>query len=163
MSNKESVLMRDVITQYHPRFVNSADLRKAGLECPGYFNVEFLVEEALAAVGGYRFVDEEGYDFSDYSDSKTTTVNANTGIVTIGSVETKVGALRITAYHPGKNCLDYFFVPARDLSRVKMPCYGKSQFKERILFTYSKKYHDNYGWFEDYRVASFVELATRTG
>jgi hypothetical protein len=163
MLTKESVLMRDVITKYHPRFLNSADLRKVGLECPGYFNVEFLVEETLAAIGGYQFVDEEGYDFDDFSDSKTTTVNANTGVVTIGNVETKVGALRITAYHPGKNCLDYFFVPARDLNRVKMPCYGKSQFKERILFTYSKKYHDHYGWFEDYRVNDFVELATKAG
>jgi hypothetical protein len=162
MITKELVLMRDVIIKHHPKFVNSADMQRVGMECPGYFNVEHLVEETLAAVGGYQFVDAEGYDFSDFSDSKTTTVNANTGQVMVGSVETKIGALRITAFNPFKGSLDYFYVPRSQLNRVRSPCYGNNSHKERILFNYSRKQRDTYGWFEDYRVSSFEELATCT-
>ena len=122
------------------------------------FNVERLIEESLAAVGPYRFVDEEGYDFTDFSDSKTTTINANTRTGTIGSVETKIGALRITAYNPFKDAADYFYVSKRDMKYVKSPCYGNNDHKERILFRWTEK-GDNYNMFEDYRVRSFEELA----
>jgi hypothetical protein len=156
--SKQLTLMRDVICVYHPRFRNSRDIQRFGLECPEHFNIERLIEESLAAVGPYRFVDQEGYDFSDFSDSKTTTINANTRVGTIGSVETKIGALRITAYNPFKESADYFYVSKRDMKYVKSPCYGVNDHKERIVFTYSKK-GDTYGMFEDYRVKSFVDLA----
>jgi len=157
--SKNLVLMRDVICIYHPEFRISKDLRAYGMKHPEIFNVERLIEESLAAVGPYEFVDREGYDFTDLSDSKTTTINANTGVGTIGSVETKIGALRITAYNPFKESADYFYVSKRDLKYVKSPCYGNNDHKERIVFTYSKK-GDTYNMFEDYRVKSFQELAT---
>jgi hypothetical protein len=156
--SKSLVLMRDVICVYHPSFNSSRDLQKFGLEMPERFNIERLIEETLAALGPYRYVDEEGYDFTDYSDSKTTTINANTRVGTVGSVETKIGALRITAYNPFKESADYFYVSKRDLKYVKSPCYGVNDHKERIVFSYSKK-GDNYGIFEDYRVKDFRELA----
>ena len=150
--------MRDVICIYHPEFRKSRDLQSYGLKHPDIFNVERLIEESLAAVGNYLLVDREGYDFSDYSDSKTTTVNLNSRVGTVGSVETKIGALRITAYNPFKNAADYFFVSRQDLKYVKSPCYGVNDHKERIKFTYSKK-SDSYGMFENYRVDNFKELA----
>ena len=156
--SKSLVLMRDVICVYHPSFNSSRDLQKFGLEMPERFNIERLIEETLAALGPYRYVDEEGYDFTDYSDSKTTTINSNTRVGTVGSVETKIGALRITAYNPFKESADYFYVSKRDLKYVKSPCYGVNDHKERIVFSYSKK-GDNYGIFEDYRVKDFRELA----
>jgi hypothetical protein len=156
--SKNLVLMRDVICVYHPSFNSSRDLQKFGLEMPDRFNIERLIEETLAAVGPYRYVDKEGYDFTDYSDSKTTTINANTRVGTIGSVETKIGALRITAYNPFKEAADFFYVSKRDLKYVKSPCYGVNDHKERIVFTYSSK-SDAYGMFEDYRVKDFRELA----
>ena len=156
--SKSLVLMRDVICVYHPSFNSSRDLQKFGLEMPERFNIERLIEETLAALGPYRYVDEEGYDFTDYSDSKTTTINANTRVGTVGSVETKIGALRITAYNPFKESADYFYVSKRDMKYVKSPCYGNNDHKERILFKYSTK-SDAYGMFEDYRVKSFEELA----
>jgi hypothetical protein len=128
------------------------------MEAPDIFNIERLIEESLAAVGPYKFVDQEGYDFSDLSDSKTTTVNANTRTGTIGSVETKIGALRITAYNPFKESADYFYVSKRDMKYVKSPCYGVNDHKERILFKWSEK-GDTYNMFEDYRVNSFEALA----
>ena len=150
--------MRDVICRYHPSFKSSPDLQKFGLEMPERFNIEHLIEETLAAIGPYQFVDEEGYDFTDLSDSKTTTINANTRVGTVSSVETKIGALRITAYNPFKDAADFFYVSKRDLQYVKSPCYGVNSHKERILFTYSTK-GDTYGMFEDYRVETFGELA----
>jgi hypothetical protein len=151
--------MRDIICVYHPEFNKEGLLRSSGLSNPKRFNVEMLIEETLAAIGPYEFVDEEGYDFTDFSDSKTTSVNQKTGKGTIGSVETKIGALRITVYNPFKDTADYFFVPKTHLNRVKLPCYGNESHKERILFRYSSRYKDNYGWFEDYRVATFEDLA----
>ena len=156
--SKSLVLMRDVICVYHPSFNSSPDLQKFGLEMPERFNIERLIEETLAAVGPYRYVDEEGYDFTDYSDSKTTTINANTRVGTIGSVETKIGALRITAYNPFKDAADFFYVSKRDLKYVKSPCYGVNDHKERILFTYTAK-GDTYNTFDNYRVKDFRELA----
>jgi hypothetical protein len=158
--SKSLVLMRDVICQYHPEFVQNCALQKFALDMPKRFNIEHLIEETLAHVGRLKFVDAEGYDFlPDYSDSKTVTVNSNTRVAEINSVENKIGAIRITAYNPFKDGVDFFFVPKSDLSYVKEPCYGLTQsFKERIKFTYSKK-SDNYGWFEDYRVESFKRLA----
>ena len=156
--SKSLVLMRDVICRYHPSFESSPDLQQIGLEMPDRFNIERLIEETLAAVGPYQFVDEEGYDFTDLSDSKTTTINANTRVGTVSSVETKIGALRITAYNPFKDAADFFYVSRHDLKYVKSPCYGVNYHKERILFTYSSK-GDTYGMFEDYRVGTFRELA----
>jgi hypothetical protein len=157
--SKNLVLMRDVICVYHPEFVKSADLRRYGLKHSDIFNIERLIEESLAAIGPYEFVDEEGYDFTDFSDSKTTTININTGVGSIGSVETKIGSLRITAYNPYKEATDYFFVPTDQVPLVKSPCYGVNDHKERILFKYSKKFNDSYGGFEKYRVGDFKSLA----
>ena len=156
--DKNQILMRDIICIYHPEFIASRDLRKYGMKHPNIFNVERLIEESLASLGPYSFVDKEGYDFTDFSDSKTTTINANSRVGTISNVETKIGALRITAYNPFKDNADYFYVSKRDIKYVKSPCYGKNDHKERILFSYSKK-GDTYGMFEDYRLKTFEDLA----
>jgi hypothetical protein len=156
--SKHSVLMRDVICQYHPEFRKSRDLCEYGMKHADIFNVERLVEESLAALGPYFFVDQPGYDFTDFSDSKTTTININTRVGSIGSVENKIGALRITSYNPHKDCLDYFFVSKRDLKHVKLPCYGVNEHKERIVFRWNAK-HDHYNSFEDFRVNDFKALA----
>lgn len=163
MMSKNLVFMRDIVCKYHPDFRKSADLRSYGIKHNDIFNIERLIEESLAALGSYKFVDKEGYDFTDYSDSKTTSVNQKTCVVTVSSVETKIGALRITTYNPFRDAADYFFVPASELVRVKKPCYGVNEHKERIQFSYSSVKENYYGWFEDYRVGSFKELALATG
>jgi hypothetical protein len=156
--SKNLVLMRDVICKYHPRFVESLGLRKYGLDNPQMFNVERLVEESLAAVGGYDYVDEDGYDFSDFSDSKTTSISLKTRIASVGNVENKIGALRITSYNPHLDSLAYFFVSQTDVKYVKLPCYGNSSHKERIRFTWHPN-DDHYNSFEDYRKDDFESLA----
>lgn len=158
--SKEFVFMRDLISKYHPTFKASADLVKFGLENPHHFYIEGLVEETLAVVGDLKFVDAEGYDFlPDYSDSKTVSVNEKSHYAEIGGVENKIGPLRISLYNPITESLAFFFVPKSHLSRVKMPCYGVNSHKERVKFSYSKVCKDSYGWFDDYRVGTFEELA----
>jgi hypothetical protein len=162
--SKNLVLMRDVICIYHPEFRASKDLRRYGMKHPDIFNVERLIEESLAAVGGYDFVDEAGRDFNDRgnSDSKTTTVipDGNSKTAVINSVENKIGSLRVTIYNPFKESLDFMYIPRNKVQILKEPCYGKggvNKEKLRIRWNQAKDYYNS---FEDYRVKSFQELAT---
>ena len=158
---KNEVLMRDVILKYHPKFRKSASLREQGMNDPDIFNIEHLVEQSLAAVGPYEFVDESGYDFTDFSDSKTVTVNAKTGNTCICNVEAKIGHLRVVAFNPITGKTDYFFVPKNQVKKIKKPSSGKKSVgKEKIEFTYSK-FRDGYGKFDQYRVDTFKDLALR--
>jgi hypothetical protein len=128
------------------------------LKHPEIYNIERLTELALAKLGGYKFVDEEGYDFTDFSDCKTTSTNAKTNKLEIGSIETKIGALRIICYNYVKQDLDYFYVPSDKVQQVKSPCYGNNSHKQRIQASYNVA-GDHYNKFEQYRVADFVTLA----
>jgi hypothetical protein len=160
--------MRDVVCVYHPEFRKSADLRKYGLKHPEIFNIERLVEESLAAVGGYDFVDETGRDFNDKqnSDSKTCTVVNNGGVqqakvIIIGSVENKIGSLRVTIYNPFKNGVDFMYIPKKAV-QYWMENSGTTgtdnKIKQRIRTTWNPKC-DHYNKLEQYRVVSFKELA----
>lgn len=161
---KGHVLIRDIISRYHPKFQVDAELVRMGLADPDMFNVERLIEHTLAAEGNLNFVDAEGYDFlPDYSDSKTVSVNENTGVAEIGSVETKIGALRIVCFNPLKDAADFFYVPKNCVKYVKRACFGNNSHKERITFTYSRKYSDDYGQFETYRLRTFQQLARSRG
>lgn len=164
--NKHLMLMRDVVCKYHPDFRNSQDLRQFGMTKPTLFNIERLVEESLAAVGGYEFVDEEGRDFNDKwnSDSKTVTViqYPSKMVAEIGSVENKIGSLRVTIYNPFNEGTDFMYIPKRDLSYLKLPCYGKNSHKERLKITWNSQ-ADHYNKFEEFRVRSFEELAHKGG
>lgn len=170
--NKNYVLMRDVICSYHPAFKASADLRRYGLKHSEIFNVERLVEESLAAVGGYDFVDEYGRDFNCLynSDSKTVTVVNNGGeycrrMLIIQSVGNKIGSLRVTIYNPDKESLDYMYIPHRSVQRL-MENTGtagtQNNIKQRIRSTWNSD-RDHYNKLERYRVGSFVELACAAG
>ena len=161
--SKGLVFIRDVISQYHPKFQKDTELVKMALADPDLFNIERLIEHTLAAAGNMKFVDAEGYDFlPDYSDSKTCSCNQTTGKTHVNSVENKIGPLRITCYNPFTDSADFFYVPKADIVRVKSPSYGKKDHQERIAFGYSS-YRDSYGWFEDYRVESFKKLARARG
>ncbi|MEN6623134.1 MAG: hypothetical protein ABFD50_16505 [Smithella sp.] len=157
--NKNYVLIRDVVNKYHPDFKDDPKLQAHLLKYHDVINVERLIEYTLASVGDMKFVDEEGYDFLPcYSDSKTVSISRTTRDAYISSVENKIGALRITAYNPHRDRVDFFYVPKEHVPLVKRACYGKSMFKQRIMFCYSEK--DHYNSFEKYRVPTFVDLAT---
>lgn len=166
MRTKSEVILEEIVFQYHPALAEPPERIR---QChPENWNIPRLVEESMAHVGGYDFVDEEGYDFNDFylSDCKTTTVITYPKphprhVFEIGSVETKVGALRIVAFNPIHGGLDYFFVPKDGVLKHKTKCYGKSRLKERIQAAYNVA-GNHYNKFEVYRVDTFENLATWT-
>jgi hypothetical protein len=170
--SKNLVFMRDIVCQYHPAFKRSADLRHYGIKHNEIFNIERLIEESLAALGGYDFVDAEGYDFNDihYSDSKTVSVINNGGatqtkVIIIQSVENKIGSLRVTIYNPFKKGIDFLYIPKKDVQRL-MENTGTtgtaSKLKQRIRTSWNPE-RDDYNKLEQYRVGSFKELARAKG
>lgn len=158
--SKQRTFLKEVIIPNLPQLFATEEAKEYALRNPHIYNVEHLVELCLAKVGGYDFVDAEGYDFSDLSDSKTTTVNEKTLVLTVGSVETKIGSLRICAYNPIKETIDYFYMTQRQLRSTALPCYGNNDHKERILARWNAA-RDDYNSFEQFRVASFEALAKR--
>lgn len=155
---KGRIFLEQILFQYLPDMFPTKTSQQMALSYPKGYNIEHLVEIAMSKVGGYQFVDAEGYDFDDFSDSKTTTVNTNTKTMTISSVETKIGALRICCYNPHNESIDFFFVPASRLDDVRLSCYGKDCHKQRILARYNEP-GNHYNQFEEFRVPDFKTLA----
>ena len=166
--SKHLTLMRDVVCVYHPEFRKSKDLQGYGMKHSEIFNVERLIEESLADVGGYDFVDADGYDFNDAcnSDSKTVTVipDGKSKTAVVGSVENKIGSLRITIYNPFKGSLDFMYIPFSRWYGLREQCYGKSggsKEKLRIRWNQANDYYN--GGFDNFLVKDFKELATARG
>ena len=159
---KNKTLLTDVIFHTLGEMFPTKTSQQAALKYPKAYNVEHLVEIALSKLGGYEFVDEEGYDFTDLSDSKTCSVNASDQSVVISSVENKIGALRIVVYNYHKKALDFLFVPKDCVRKECEPCYGKQQTKLKLRCRYNAK-TDSYNKFEKYRVKDFETLAKLSG
>ena len=166
--SKEFVLMRDVICLNHPRFKRSKDLRKYGLDQPHLFNVTRLVEESLAAIGGYKFIDSDHSDFDDGSDSKTASIRKNSktsgGNSFLGEISAvssaagilKEGALRCTIYNPHEDGLRYYFLP-KDMWREHITLHPTSGLG-KIIFSYNKL-KNSIKLLDDYRLGTFKEMA----
>ena len=155
-ARKNYVLARDIINVWHPYYKN----KPQPLDRASDLNVERLVEETMAYVGKYNFVDEDGRDFDDPldSDSKTVSVRKSGNKVTISSVENKIGALRVVVFNHNTDGLDYFFIPFDDIKTLSKFASGKNSYKKIIESQYNltKK---TYARLEDYRASSFEELA----
>ena len=168
--SKKLTLMRDVICRYHPRFRKSADLKKHGLENPEHFNIERLVEESLAALGPYKYVDGSHFDYDDGSDCKTASIRLNptlpgrntysgeiAGVSTAGGGQ-KAGSLRCTIYNPHRNGgeLRFYYLPLK-MWRKHITIHPSSGVG-KIMYTYNR-IHDDIIKFDGYECASFEELA----
>lgn len=129
---------------------------KALLAYPKACNVEYLTELSIEKVGNLTYVDEAGFDFSDYSDCKTSTLQPQAK-ADILSLEAKKGAIRALIYNPFEDRIDFFFFPYEDWRNIAQT-YGKCKTKLRIRSSYSKK-TGLYKTFEPFRVNSFEELA----
>lgn len=166
--SKELLLMQEVITVYHPIFRDDPDFAKKALEHYYMFNTESLIEESLAAIGPYTFINAAHCDFSDGSDSKTASVypklNKKSRSMYSGAIKNvvssygtlKIGALRVIIYNPIKNRLDYYFLPASFWQTLKMSSNGNNT--KKLDFSYNSK-KDYIPKFADYQVKSFVDLA----
>jgi hypothetical protein len=170
--SKSLVLMRDVICIYHPEFRKSKDLRRYGMKHSDIFNVERLIEESLAAVGPYKFIDGDHADFSDGTDSKTASIRVNpsreggnsyvgeiTGVETAGGGQ-KAGALRCTIYNPHLNGLKFYFLPKSLWSRhiTIHPSSGVG----KVMYSYHQP-TDFIKKFQGYECGDFEELSRTRG
>lgn len=158
---KQELLLQEVIFNHHPDFRVNTALKDMALKNPDYFNVERLVEHSLAHVGGYEFLDADGYDFSDYSDSKTASIGTN-GVATVGNIlgrgktgEAKLGDLRVILYNPFKQRLDYYFMPKAGWESIRE--YGDAN-KGRLRAAYSPDLDRVYKWHQ-WQVKDFETLA----
>lgn len=167
---KSEALMRDVICKHHPRFRNSRAVRKFGLECPDHFNVERLVEEAMAHLGDYDFVDGDHHDFSDFSDCKTASIRSaplvagqNSYVGEISGVSTagggmKAGSLRCVIFNPhapNGGFLHYFLPRSFWVNHITIHPSSKVG---KIMYTYNRKTGD-IPKFRGYECVGFEELA----
>ena len=157
---KQQTFLRDVIIPTLSDLFPTEAIRSYALANPFIYNIEHLIELCLAKLGGYSFVDEAGYDFTDFSDSKTTTVNKDTRIFEIGSVENKIGSLRICAFNSISDSIDYFYLTQEELRIYETRCAGYNSHKTRLRGRWNEKY-DHYNMFERFRVKSFEELAKK--
>jgi hypothetical protein len=158
-TKKNILIMKEIIFQYHPDYISNKTLQEYGLKEPDNANVPRLVEQSLAAIGGYTFIDANGYDFSDFSDSKTTTVAEYDRAMRIGNVQNKIGALRITTYNPHNNTLSYFFMPKPAVDEFKENNGTKKDATGKRIRTTWNEEKDHYNFFESFRLPSFEKLA----
>ena len=148
-------------------------------ELPGYtkipdaedLNIERLVEKRIAQAGNLQWVGNLNlpYDFDDYTDAKTTTLNNSDKkspyryFAYIEGTECKVGGLRVVAVIPALNKIDYFFIPliaVRELERQAGK--GKTRFKKRISIGYSIKSGLYCKKLRPYKCDSFEEMCLKS-
>lgn len=168
---KQRVIMEEIITQYHPLFVNNSELLRIGLQHPEMFAVERLLEDCLAHAGGYTKVDLPHADFDDIarSDSKTGSIrikgsksnNSYAGEisgVTTPNGTAKAGSLRCVIYNPHTSKLMYYYLPKWFWSTLinRHPTSGVG----RIMFTYNMR-NDSIKKLDEHKCSSFEELACK--
>ena len=126
--NKHELIMRDIILKYN--ILEGLDIHvdeNTAMKRAQAFNVEHLVELAMEKIGDYTFLDESGYDFSDFSDCKTASIGVpkgkTSGQMAISALGTKIGAIRAVIYNPFYRRLDYMFFPFKEWKKYEEPKY----------------------------------------
>lgn len=160
MKTKQQLILEEIVLPYHPVFQRDPELRQKALDYPEYFNAEHLTEITMAHVGGYQFVDENRYDFSDYSECKTATINRHDRRAVITNVVRKlpkIGDLRVVLYNPCRERLDYYFMPRAEWEIIRE--HNKDN-RSKLRATYVDE-HDYIIKWHQWRVPDFETLATR--
>jgi len=121
-------LYKELIAKNHPKFAKGSPLREAIIEFPEMFNIEHLVEQALAlnSDGQYKFNDGIHEDFDDRSEAKTGTVHANGDSAAIAEITNvrsskgvlKHGAIRCVILNPRLEKLHFLFIPQTSLQII---------------------------------------------
>ena len=165
--SKNSLLLTEVVFKYHPDYVGHKKRQQIALKNPHHYNVEIMVEEALAHIGPYTRTNEALSDFSDNSDSKTSSIRLKPTAdkrniyggeirnVSTLSGNDKIGALRCIIYNPHHEQLLYYFLP----KSIWTPMISRTRLKTAgIPFTYNIQYNDIIK-FVGYECDNFEELA----
>ena len=168
LESKAKRILTDLVFVHNREFAdnNSLDYVLNHLE---YYNIPRLVEETMAVTGGYKFVDEQHFDFSDGTECKTSSVNPigrldspTTHSVVISNTVSrsgvpKSGDLRVVIYNAVTDSLEYFFIPQSDI--LGLSCKSPNH-KGLISCTYSS-IKNKIQKMEQYRCKSFLDVATR--
>jgi len=159
--NKHKAILREIVVPHLPQYRDRLDELLANHR---HYNIEHLVEVAMCHVGaGLTFVDQDAWDNSDFSDTKTGSIRTHDSMATITGVVSgtakkpnpKAGDLRVVMHCQFTDSLHYYFMPrARwDLLRE----YSDNHFR-----SLRAKYHaatDTIPRWQSFRVASFRDLA----
>ena len=158
--NKQQRILIDIAHEHLPEYQDPKFLPQFQSRWRHY-NVEHIVEDAMAHVGGYEYVNEKHYDNTDYSETKTGTLRTHDSIATITNIvsdrgnKAKVGDIRAVIYNEYTEQLEYFFMPKAKWELLRE--HGNSN--KRIL---RAKYNPATGkiakW-EQFRVKDFETLA----
>ena len=164
MKTKTQLIFEEIIFQHHAEFQHSRTLRKLAQTQPEIFNCERLVELCMSRVGGYEFLDEDGYDFSDYSDAKTASITPTDSVAVVGNIlgrgrtgQPKVGDLRVVLYNPYKQRLDYYFMPKQGWDSIRE--YGDAN-KGKLRAKYNADQDRVHKW-HLWLCRDFQDLSTR--
>jgi hypothetical protein len=158
---KNRVILEKICFTYLPDMFPTKESQGLALKYPNAYNVEHLVELALAKVGGYNWVDEEGYDFddADFSDSKTCTLRCYDGQLGLTKIQNKIGSFRMVIYNEFKDDLHFIYLTSKGRERwIESGYLQKKPWEQRIRTSYNES-KDSYNKLEEYRVSTFVELA----
>lgn len=155
--NKHQHILKSIAQPYLPELKIT---RTGILTAWHYYNVEHIVEQAMARVGGYECVNEYHYDNSDYSDTKTASINQTDRMATVANVvtaagEPKMGDLRVVLYNAYKDRLDYFFLPKAAWESMRE--YGGANCR-KLRARYEPSRDIVYKW-NAYRLPTFEALA----
>lgn len=170
--SKHEMLFEEIISKYHPDIVGNESVIDFCKKNIKWLNIERMIEETMAAVGGYDFVDQPHYDFTDGTDSKTASVAPNSrtyygketssysceigGIGNIGeNSSVKTGALRVIVYNPHTQELEYYFIPNKDMKKLMR--WHASGYRITTTWNINKQTNNK---LDPYRVKDFETLAT---
>jgi hypothetical protein len=167
---KSQNMLTDILFKHHPDF-HCEVTQKVLLKHHRAVNGEHLVEQAMAAVGGYEFVDGAHYDFSDGTECKTGSIRPSptkpgrntyageiSNVVSSGGVQ-KSGDVRFVLWNPHRARFEYFYIPHAHLgTTLKINTHGTNG-TGRIFFTWNQT-TDVIAKLEPFRVRSFHQLAT---
>ena len=158
--NKHQRILQDIAHAHLPEYALPGQLNTI-LANWRHYNVEHIVEVAMCRVGNYEFVDEDYYDNSDFSETKTGTCRRHdrtaviSGILSRHTDTPKAGDIRAVIYNEFTEELDYFFLPKAQWEDLRE--YGESN--KRLLRTKYNVHTDRYSKWEQFRVNSFKDLA----
>ena len=158
--NKHQRILQDIAHAHLPEYAQPGQLNTI-LTNWRHYNVEHIVEVAMCRVGNYQFVDENHYDNSDFSDTKTGTCRRHDRTAVIGNILSrktltpKAGDIRAVIYNEFTEELDYFFLPKAHWEDLRE--YGDSN--QHLLRTKYTVHTDRYTKWEQFRVNSFKDLA----
>lgn len=158
--NKHQRILLDIAHRYLPEYQDIRRLPEL-MQRWRHYNVEHIVEDAMAHVGGYQYVDEDHYDNSDYSETKTGTLRIHdrtatiSGIISRHTKTPKAGDIRAVIFNEFTSRLDYFFLPKHNWETMRE--YGQAN--DSILRTKYTIDWDRYTKWNRFRVSDFETLA----